>query len=108
MKAHLFAIPVLLAACLPGFSHVIPDEITAQAFVKPEADTLHVLVRVPFDALADLIPPLKGDGELDLNASRPMLNDAANTWISEWIDLYEGGVRLPQPKVARTIVSLVT
>jgi hypothetical protein len=108
VRAYFAVTLALLAGCASAYAHVIPNEITAQAFVRPGANRLHVLVRVPFDALADFIPPLEADGRLDLKASRPMLADAAKTWISEWIDLYEDNALLPKPIIARTIISLAT
>ena len=38
----------LLPWCAPA--HDIPNDVTVQAFVKPEGQQLHVLVRVPLEA----------------------------------------------------------
>ena len=100
MAALLVALPNI------AFPHVIPDDVTVQMFAKPEGDRLHLLVRVPFTALADIIFPSRADGELDLPQVDAMLASAAKTWISDWIDLYEDDALLPKPQVVETRVSL--
>ena len=100
MAAILLALPGAVSA------HVIPDDVAIQAFVKPEGHRLHLLVRVPFNALADIIFPSLEGGELDLPQVDPMLPRAATTWISDWVDLYEDGMLLPKPRVVETRVSL--
>ena len=99
---------LVLFAVLPcaTFAHVIPDDVSIQVFAKPEGARLHLLVRVPFNALADIIFPTRAGGELDLPQTSAMLPNAAKTWISDWIDLYENGALLPKPKVMETRVSL--
>ena len=89
-----------------AFPHVIPDDVTVQMFAKPEGGRLHVVVRVPFTALADIIFPSRGSGDLDLPQVDAMLAGAAKTWISDWIDLYENDTLLPKPQVVETRVSL--
>jgi len=106
MKHRAFAAAILLASCASAPAHVIPDDVTVQAFVKPEGNSVRLLVRVPFDALADIIFPLKPGSELDLPAVDPMLPGAATRWISDWIDFYEGERRLPKPVLASARVSL--
>lgn len=101
-------VALLLASPFPAFSHVIPDNVTVQAFAKPAGDRLHLLVRVPFSALADLIFPTRPDGDLDLQPTQAMLPDAAKTWLSDWIDLYEGGRMLPKPRIVETRISLAS
>ena len=104
--------PVLVALLLTfpfqALPHVIPDDVTVQAFAKPAGDRLHLLVRVPFSALADLIFPTRPDGDLDLQPTQAMLPDAAKTWISDWIDLYEGDRMLPKPRIVETRISLAS
>jgi hypothetical protein len=89
-----------------AFSHVIPDDVTIQAFAKPEGKRFHLLVRVPFSALADIVFPIRPAGDLDLPQVDAMLPGAAKTWISDWVDLYEGDTLLPKPQVVETRVSL--
>jgi hypothetical protein len=99
-------IALFFAVAPSAFPHVIPDDVTVQMFAKPEGGRLHLLVRVPFTALADIIFPARTDGDLDLPQVDGMLAGAAKTWISDWIDLYEEGALLPAPQVIETRVSL--
>ena len=89
-----------------AFPHVIPDDVTVQMLAKPEGGRFHLLVRVPFTALADIIFPARAGGDLDLPQVDGMLAGAAKTWISDWIDLYEDDALLPKPQVVETRVSL--
>ncbi len=97
---------MLLALPYPAFSHTIPDDVTLQAFAKPEGARLHLLVRVPFNALADIIFPSHESGDLDLPQVDAMLPGAAKTWISDWVDVYEDNTLLPKPQIVETRVSL--
>lgn len=107
-RCSVFLALLFFASLHRAFPHVIPDDVTVQAFVKPEGDRLHLLVRVPFNALADIIFPSRPDGELDLAQTEAMLPDAAKTWLSDWIDLYQDGRLLPKPRIAETRVSLAS
>ena len=109
MISPRFAIALCaLLAALPhvGFAHVIPDDVTVQMFAKPEGGRFHLLVRVPFTALADIIFPVHEGGDLDLPQVDGMLAGASKTWISDWVDLYEDDALLPKPQVVETRVSL--
>jgi hypothetical protein len=87
-------------------AHEVPNEVTVIAFLKPEGDTLRFLVRAPMVSLRDISVPLKGEGYIDLSQADPALQDAATLWISDFVELYEDGVRLPKPTVAAVRVDL--
>jgi HupE / UreJ protein len=87
-------------------AHDIPNDVTVQAFVKPEGERLRLLVRAPLRACRDVDFPKRGPGYLDLANADASLRDAATLWISEAIQLYEGDRRLPNPRVVETRVSL--
>jgi hypothetical protein len=89
-----------------AFPHVIPDDVTIQALAKPEGKRFHLLVRVPFNALADIVFPIRSAGDLDLPQVDAMLPAAAKTWISDWVDLYEDDTLLPKPQVVETRAAL--
>jgi len=89
-----------------AFAHEIPNDVTVQAFVKPQGDRLHLLVRVPLKAMRDIVFPERANGYLDLQRTAPLLPDASILWISDFIELYEGDTRLPKPKVMATRISL--
>ena len=96
-------IALFFAVAPSAFPHVIPDDVTVQMFAKPEGGRLHLLVRVPFTALADIIFPARAGGDLDLPQVDGMLAGASKTWISDWIDLYEDDTLLPKPQVIETL-----
>src|SRR5215472_19143150 len=50
-RIALFVFPVALVA------HDIPNDVTAQLFLKPEAQQLNVLVRVPLKSIRDVVFP---------------------------------------------------
>src|SRR5579872_6340856 len=90
---------IVLAAALAAQAHDIPNDVTLQAFLKPEGQRLRLLVRAPMKAMRDVEFPQKGPGYLDLARSGPFLADAATLWISDAIALYEGETRLPKARV---------
>jgi hypothetical protein len=96
----------LLALPYRAVAHDIPNDVTIQTLVKPRGERLHLLVRVPLKALRDIDFPERGPGYLDLARVEPLLTDAATLWISDFIDIYEGGARLPKPRVVETRISL--
>ena len=103
------ALAASLVVALPAsssFAHDIPTSVTVLAFVKPEAQLLHVVIRVPLEAMRDVNFPLRGPGYLDLEQAAPLLHDAAQLWIADEIKLYENDHLLPAPRIAATRVSL--
>lgn len=94
------------ASSSPLAAHDIPPSVTVLAFVHPEEDRLRVLVRVPLEAMRDVELPLKGLGYLDLERAWPALREAAVLWIVDYLEVYEGKRRLPEPRLAAVQVSL--
>jgi hypothetical protein len=101
----LLAVAFGLVAQSAG-AHDIPNDVTVQAFLKPEGNHLHLLVRVPLVAMRDINFPQFGPGYLDLDRSAPLLPDAATLWISGFIQMYEGATLLPKPAVMATRISM--
>jgi HupE / UreJ protein len=91
-------------ALLPA--HDIPNDVTVQAFFRPEGSQLRLLVRVPLKAIRDVEFPQRGPGYLDLERIDAILPDAVNLWISGALEIYEDDARLPRPSVVETRVSL--
>jgi hypothetical protein len=90
-------------------AHDIPNDVTIQAFIRPEGRRLHVLVRAPLLAMRDLDYPRRSAstlGLLDLARADATLRDAATLWISDFLDLYENDAKLPYPQVAAVRASL--
>ena len=100
----LAAIALLIAVNLAA--HDIPNDVTAQVFVKPEGKQLRLLIRVPLKAMRDMEFPQRGPGYLDLSRIDSMLNQAAMLWISDTLTVYEGDTRLPKARLAQTRISL--
>ena len=76
-------------------------------FVRPEAQRLSVLVRVPMKAIRDIDFPQRW-GYLDIAAAQPLLADAAQLWIGSFVEVWEGDRRLPRPTVAAARISLLS
>jgi len=106
----LFRIVTLAALALvtlarEAAAHDIPNDVTIQAFLKPEGQRLRLLLRVPMKAMRDVVFPERGV-YLDLARIDPLLHDAAQVWLSDPMELYEGDRRLSKPVIAETRVSL--
>jgi hypothetical protein len=105
--ARIFIFAALLLGFAPGArAHDIPDEVRVQAFVKPEGETLKLLVRVPLKAMRDVDVPQRRGGFLDFSRVDNVLRDAASLWLADEIELYEDDRRLTQPRVVDARVSL--
>jgi HupE / UreJ protein len=100
MAALIFVLPAVTAA------HDIPNDVAVQAFVKPLGEQLDLLVRVPLRAMRDIDFPKRGPGYIDLARADASLRDAATLWLADNLELYEGDVRLQEPKVLSVRVSL--
>jgi hypothetical protein len=106
MPGKLLVAALIFAMPNGALAHDIPNDLTIQAFLKPEGQRLHVLVRVPLKGLRDIVFPERGPGYLDLERVAPLLPDASTLWISDAIELYEGDSRLGKPRVVETRISL--
>ena len=87
-------------------AHEIPADLTVRALIKPSAQRLQLLVRVPLRAIRDIDYPEIERGYLDIEKLTPQLPNAATVWISDFVAIYEGNRLLPRPAVAATQVSL--
>ena len=101
------ALALFCGACTPLVSaHDIPNDVSVQTFLKPSGQHLELLMRVPLKAMRDVVFPEKGAGYLDLEKSEPLLSGAAQLWLSDFVDLYEGDAMLPKPRIVATQLSL--
>lgn len=87
-------------------AHDIPADIGIHAFLKPEGQRLHFLVRVPLKAMRDIEFPKRGPGYLDLGRVDEYLRDGAEQWISNFTEIEENDNRLPKPTIVDARVSL--
>ena len=65
-RALTFALLALLLCLRGAESHDLANQIVIRAFVKPEGERLHVLLRLPLELLLNLNLPKQGPGYLDL------------------------------------------
>lgn len=98
--AAIFSWPLAVQA------HDIPSRVTVFSFVKPEGDQLTVLLRVPMEALSEVVFPLRGPGYLRISESEDAQEDAARVYITESMHFYEDGVELTEKELVTTRVSL--
>jgi hypothetical protein len=92
-----------VAAVVPALAdaHDIPNDVTIQAFARPDGRALHLLVRVPIDALRDIGVPTRADsGTLDLARLEPIVEDGMMLWVAQNVDLYEDDTPLPAPRMS--------
>lgn len=86
---------VALGAVLLGLpnarSHEIPNDVTVQVLIRPEAGRLGVLIRAPLEAMRDINFPVTGPGYLDFGRADQQLRDAAELWLLNDIKLFEAG-----------------
>ena len=100
----------LVAALLLGApraeAHEIPSKVTVLAFVKPESTRLRVVIRVPLESMRDIEWPERPLGYLDLAKAHSLTQDAARLWLADYLDVYENGTLLSQPRIIGTRISL--
>jgi hypothetical protein len=87
-------------------AHEIPARVTILAFVKPEGQRLRLVVRVPLEAMRDMVFPLHGPGYLDIARADSLLPDAARVWIAGFVQLYENDTRLADARIIAAHVAL--
>ena len=102
----LCRLAVLLAASAGAFAHEVPARVVVTAFVKPEGDTVRVLLRAPLGAMRDVDFPVRGPGYLDIGAAESSLRDAAMLWLGNGIELFADGRSLGAGRLAAVRVSL--
>jgi hypothetical protein len=101
-----FAAVILAGLYVMPSAHDIPNDVTVQAFLKPEGQRLRFLVRVPLQAMRDIDYPRRGPGYLDLARADAWLRDAADMWIGQNVELYEEDQLLSGSRIAVARVSL--
>jgi hypothetical protein len=106
--AVLMVLALLVVSQATPSAHEIPNDVTVQAFLKPDGQRARLLVRVPLVAMRDMDypTPRRGSGLLDLSKADASLRDAATLWIADDIELYEEGTRLAYPRVVEVRAAL--
>ena len=67
---------------------------------------MHVLARIPLEAVRDVDFPATASGYLDIARLAPSLPGLAKIWVADTIELYEDGSRTPAPRITATQLSL--
>ena len=96
----------LASSLTETLSHDTPADVTVQAFLKPEGNTLHFVVRVPLTAMQDINFPVIGPGFLDFEKAEPMLRDGAMLWVGQPVKIYEDDKLLEYPEIVAIRASL--
>ena len=87
-------------------AHDIPSRVTVHAFVKPAGNELTALLRVPMEALSEIVFPLRGPGYLEISEAESAQEEAARVYITESIHFFENGIELTEKDLITTRVSL--
>jgi HupE/UreJ protein len=108
LLGRVLPVALFLLLLLPSrpAAHEIPPSVTVFAFVRPEGQRLHLVMRVPLEAMRDLELPLRGPGYLEISRAAPQLRDAAKLWLADYIEMYEGSRRLTAEAIGTVRVSL--
>ena len=106
-RARFLAAAVLFAFVAPAqpAAHEIPRSVTVHILVKPDADRLRVVVRVPLGALRDIEWPQR-DGFLDIARAEAAARDGVAQWIVPDLHVFAGDGALPPPAIAAVRISL--
>ena len=103
------AIAVALVLVLPtwsGEAHEIPADVTVQAFVKPDGETLRMLVRVPLASLRDYNFATREPGYLEISESENMVLEAADVWVGDYVSMLENGMPLERADLVAVRVAI--
>ncbi|HEX5632825.1 MAG TPA: HupE/UreJ family protein [Gemmatimonadales bacterium] len=102
--AAIAAVAVVFASAVSA--HDVPDDVTVQAWLYPNAGRLSVAVRVPLAAMRDVDVPLRPGGFVDLARVEPALRHAATVWLVQGIEVRQDGQALPPGTLAGVRLSL--
>jgi hypothetical protein len=110
LRSAVLAVLCALTCCLmPGreaLAHAIPSDVKLLVFVKPKAQQLTLLVRVPMAALREIDVPLRPGGFIDLPRAEPALRESVAVWLLDNLALYEEDQALQRPTIVQTRISL--
>ena len=96
----------LLLPTWSGEAHEIPADVTVQVFVKPDTETLRMIVRVPLISMRDYDFPAREPGYLIVSEAEPLIQEAAVEWIANYVQMYEGNELLARPVLAAARIAI--
>ena len=107
LLSRLVVTAALLAALAPRIgAHEVPNEVTVFGFVRPQGNTLRLLIRAPMKSMRDVDVPTLPNGYLDFTRIEAAERHAAQVWIRDFVHLYENGTELSVPEITATRTSL--
>ena len=110
-KVAFCRLALLLAALVffvapAALAHFIPRDVTVLSFVKPEGQTLKMLIRVPVKGIEDVEVPRREQEYVDLTRIYQALRDTAQVFLIDNLKVYEGDTQLAPPRIVATQFSL--
>jgi hydrogenase/urease accessory protein HupE len=107
VRRLVFCVLLIATLLLPlARAHEVPSDVTVRMLVRPEGDRIRLLVRAPLEAMQDITFPTFGPGYLDVPSAEPRLRDAAQLWLADNIELYEGERRVPRLTIVAVRASI--
>ena len=104
LAALLLFLPLALSG--KAAAHDLPLDVLVKMYVKPEGQTLKVLMRMPLKSVQDAEYPRKQNDYVDLTKVDPFLRDAARVALLDNLQIFENDRQLPAPRVVSTRMSL--
>ena len=107
-----FVIAAFVATLVAGLTasravaHEVPTDVVIQTILKPDADGINFLVRVPLEAMRDVSFPRFGPGYLVISEAEETIRDAAVIWIAREVSLFENAAQLDQWEIVAARLSL--
>jgi uncharacterized membrane protein len=87
--------------CLPAVPHEVPAAVEVQVWLRPQAQRLDLLLRVPLRAIRDVAFPETAAGSLDTGRLLPGLPAAIKTNLLDALTVQTDGQTLPPFAVER-------
>src|SRR5436190_11327734 len=96
IRALTFGVLAAVASLLPAHARAleVPNDVVVQLLVRPAGQRIQLLVRAPLEAMQDVDFPTFGTGYLDVARADRQLHHAAQVWLADAIEVYEGERRL--------------
>jgi hypothetical protein len=108
--SKLRAVLLLLAASFfpsQALAHDIPADATVRMFVHPEGNTLRLLVRMQMVSIQEIEWPVRKEGgTLDPDLIAPALREAANKWLADKIEMFEGAAKIDRHELVAVRLSI--
>jgi len=89
-----------------AMAHEVPTDVVIQTILKPQADAIDFLVRVPLEAMRDVNFPQSGPGYLVISEADETIRDAAVIWIAREVSLFENADQLDEWEIVAARISL--